>query len=44
VELRPGDAAPEFELRDDSGEVLRSSQLRGARTILYFFPKADTAG
>jgi peroxiredoxin Q/BCP len=42
--LRPGDPAPDFELPSDTGEMVRLSDLRGKRVILYFYPKDDTSG
>ena len=42
--LAPGDAAPDFNLRDQSGRVVSLSSLRGKRIVLYFYPKADTPG
>ncbi len=42
--LKPGDRAPEIELRTDSGEPFRLSSLKGKRVVLYFYPKADTPG
>lgn len=44
VTLEPGDAAPDFTLKDQAGKPLRLSALRGRRVVLYFFPKADTPG
>lgn len=43
-QLRPGDGAPHFDLQSDEGERVPSATLRGSRTVLYFFPKADTSG
>jgi peroxiredoxin Q/BCP len=40
----PGDTAPDFELRDQDGETVRLSDLRGREVVLYFYPKADTPG
>lgn len=40
----PGDGAPDFTLKDQSGKNMTLSALRGRRVVLYFFPKADTAG
>jgi peroxiredoxin Q/BCP len=38
-------AIPEFDLAvSGGGERLRSSDLRGRRTVLYFYPKDDTPG
>lgn len=42
--LKPGDAAPDFTLKDQDGKNVRLSALRGKRVVLYFFPKADTSG
>jgi peroxiredoxin Q/BCP len=42
--LAVGDVAPEFEGRTAGGKQLRLSQLRGGPVVLYFFPKADSAG
>jgi peroxiredoxin Q/BCP len=33
--------APDFELRSDSGETVRLSDLRGKPVVLYFYPKDD---
>jgi peroxiredoxin Q/BCP len=42
--LKPGDAAPDFDLRDQSGKTLKLSGLKGKRVVLFFYPKADTPG
>jgi peroxiredoxin Q/BCP len=42
--LNRGDAAPEFALPDQSGQVIALAALRGKRVVLFFFPKADTSG
>jgi peroxiredoxin Q/BCP len=42
--LKPGDAAPDFTLKDQDGKPVTLSRLRGKRVVLYFFPKADTPG
>jgi peroxiredoxin Q/BCP len=36
--------APDFELPADNGEIVRLSDLRGKRVILYFYPKDMTSG
>ncbi|HEY1943713.1 MAG TPA: peroxiredoxin [Roseiarcus sp.] len=38
-----GDAAPDFELPTDEGDVSLAS-FRGKPVILYFYPKDDTSG
>jgi thioredoxin-dependent peroxiredoxin len=40
--LQAGDNAPDFELRDQNGEQVKLSDLRGETVVLYFYPRADT--
>ncbi len=42
--MEPGDTAPDFELRNQDGEPVRLSELRGRPVVVYFYPKADTPG
>jgi thioredoxin-dependent peroxiredoxin len=42
--LRPGDAAPPFALRDQSGAEVRLEDYRGRKLLVYFYPEADTPG
>src|SRR5215467_9957962 len=42
--LKEGDQAPDIQLRTDTGEPFRLSDLKGKRVVLYFYPKADTPG
>ena len=42
--IEVGDMAPEFALPSDSGDVVRLSELRGTRVVLFFYPKDDTSG
>ena len=42
--LKPGAAAPDFMLPDETGEIRTLSHYRGKKVILWFFPKADTPG
>ena len=37
-------ALPEFDLATSGGGRLSSADLRGRRTVLYFYPKDDTPG
>jgi len=39
-----GDTAPDFELPDGDGNVVKLADQRGSTTILYFYPKDDTPG
>jgi peroxiredoxin Q/BCP len=42
--LSTGDPAPDFTLTSDSGEQVSLQDLRGRRTIVYFYPAAMTPG
>jgi thioredoxin-dependent peroxiredoxin len=39
-----GQTAPDFETQTDSGKVVKLSDFKGQRVVLYFYPKADTPG
>jgi thioredoxin-dependent peroxiredoxin len=43
-ELQTGDPAPAFSLPDDTGRIVNSSDLRGKKVVVYFYPKDDTPG
>ncbi|ATG52739.1 peroxiredoxin [Brachybacterium vulturis] len=42
--LSPGDSAPDFTLTDARGEQVSLADLRGQRSVVYFYPKAFTPG
>jgi peroxiredoxin Q/BCP len=42
--LNIGDIAPDFELQNDDGEMVKLSDFRGRKVIFYFYPKALTKG
>lgn len=42
--VKVGDLAPDFELLNDQGKLVRLSDFRGQKVILYFYPKDDTSG
>ena len=42
--IKEGDAAPDFEARDAEGNMVKLSDLRGQKVVLYFYPKDDTPG
>lgn len=44
TELRTGDPAPDFRLTNQHGDPLSLADLRGTRTVLYFYPKDNTPG
>ena len=42
--LEPGDKAPAFTLKDQSGTPVKLSAFKGRKVLVYFYPKADTPG
>ena len=41
---KQGDAAPEFQVADDTGKQVSLRDYRGQWVVLYFYPKDDTPG
>jgi len=44
VELKVGESAPVFSLKDQDGAIHKLSDYRGKQVVIYFFPKAGTPG
>ena len=44
IMLKEGDKAPDFTAADHNGEVIKLSDLKGQRVVLFFYPKDDTPG
>ena len=44
ITLKAGDKAPEFEGKDQSGNTVKLTDLKGKKVILYFYPKDNTPG
>jgi len=42
--LKIGDKAPDFKLKDDSGQSRTLAEFYGKKVVLYFYPKDDTPG
>jgi peroxiredoxin Q/BCP len=42
--LKPGDAAPDFVLKDGDGKDVRLSSFSGSPIVLWFYPKDHTPG
>ncbi|MBX3287987.1 MAG: thioredoxin-dependent thiol peroxidase [Acidobacteria bacterium] len=42
--LKEGDKAPAFTGKDQNGNKIKLSDLKGTRVVLYFYPKDDTPG
>ena len=44
TQLQAGDMAPDFKSTTQDGAALTLADLKGQRTILYFYPKDNTSG
>ncbi len=42
MSLEVGQMAPDFEAKNENGEVVKLSSLRGKKVVLYFYPKDNT--
>jgi len=42
--IEQGSQAPDFELPDQDGRMVKLSDFRGQPVVVYFYPKADTPG
>ena len=42
--LKSGDKAPQFEALSTDGQVIRLTDYRGKKLVLYFYPMDDTPG
>ena len=43
TQLQAGDMAPDFKSTTQDGAALTLADLKGQRTILYFYPKDNTS-
>jgi thioredoxin-dependent peroxiredoxin len=44
AQLKPGDKAPSFSLKDQQGHTVKLSDFKGRKLLVYFYPKANTPG
>lgn len=42
--LKPGDAAPDFSVQDETGKIRTLAEFKGRKVVLWFYPKASTPG
>lgn len=42
--LEIGNSAPAFEAKDQNGNILKLSDFKGKKVVLYFYPKDNTPG
>lgn len=43
-QLKPGDKAPAFNLKEQDGKSVKLADYKGRKLLVYFYPKADTPG
>jgi thioredoxin-dependent peroxiredoxin len=44
IKLKTGDKAPELNAPDQNGNIIKLSNYKGSKVVLYFYPKDDTPG
>jgi len=44
TKLKAGDKAPEWDAPDHNGNIIKLSNFKGSKVVLYFYPKDDTPG
>lgn len=42
--LKAGDKAPDFQAEDQDGNIIKLSDYKGKKLVLFFYPKASTPG
>jgi peroxiredoxin Q/BCP len=42
--LEVGKKPPSFALKDEDGNVVKLSEFKGRRVVVFFYPKASTPG
>jgi peroxiredoxin Q/BCP len=44
MKLKIGDKAPDFGVNDQDGKLVKLSEFKGKKVVLYFYPKDHTSG
>lgn len=44
TELKVGDKAPTFSLKDANGKAVKLADFKGKKVVLFFYPKDNTPG
>ena len=42
--LKIGEKLPEFQVENQNGNLVRSSDFKGKKLVIFFYPKANTPG
>jgi peroxiredoxin Q/BCP len=42
--LQPGDKAPDFQVNDENGNLVKLKDFKGKKVVLYFYPRDMTPG
>ncbi len=42
--LKIGDNAPDFECIDNNGDIVKLTDYKGKKLVIFFYPKANTPG
>ena len=42
--LKIGDKIPDFSCLDDKGNLITNQSLKGKKTVIFFYPRANTPG
>lgn len=42
MQLKPGDTAPDFEVKNQKGKTVKLSDFRGKKVVLFFYPEDNT--
>lgn len=43
-QLKPGDKAPAFQVKDQDGKMISLDDFAGTKLVIYFYPKDNTPG
>ena len=42
--LKIGEKLPEFQVENQDGNLVKSSDFKGKKLVIFFYPKANTPG
>ena len=42
--IKVGDNAPDFECVDNNGDIIKLTDYKGKKLVIFFYPKANTPG